>query len=610
MFEVHLLSWLLVIPLLGGLGALFFPRNESSGVIGWGFVATCLNAICALGVWVSFDPQITSLQLTESHVWIESLGISYSLGVDALSLGLVVLTALVFPWVLIASRRAISRQAREWVVCLLFLEASVMGALLATDLFLFYVCFEAMLVPSLVLMVLYSDVQAAASARKFFIYTMFGSMLLLVALLLTGQLARDHDALSFSWSVLTERLWSRPQGPIETWLFVGFAAAFAIKVALFPLHTWMPSAYRHAPAPVCALLSAILLKVGAYGFLRHALWLFPRTAAVWLPLLGVLAAITILWGALMAAGAQDVKELLAYSSMSHLGFVLLGIASMTRLSILGGTLEMVSHGAVTCALFLMVGYLEERLKTTQLNEMGGLARALPNLACFLTLFAMASVGLPGLSGFIGEFLVLLGSYQAPTLAVSLPTHTVMMGLVNTVAVLGAIAFLLVVWRLTRTVGKNNEKPFAIWDQGVWLVLVAAFYTLFAAPPLPGFAGGLLSRWVQSEFRGVDSAFVYTARASSLVALLGVVFSAMYTLRFVSGVLYGPARAHARGLGDLSAKELCSLLPFALGVLWIGLYPATLSDKLSPGLEAYVREFRVQAHMNPEPLASGASRRGF
>jgi NADH-quinone oxidoreductase subunit M len=351
-------------------------------------------------------------QHVEQAIWYQPWGISWSLGVDGISLPMVILAALLVPIALAAST-TITNRTKEFVVYTLLLEAGLIGAFLALDLFLFFVFFEAILVPMYFIIGIWGGERRIYAAVKFFIYTAFGSALMLAAII---ALAYTHTAqFGFTSFALTDLMNVDLSTGAERWLFAAFAIAFAIKVPLFPFHTWLPDAHVEAPTAGSVLLAAVLLKLGTYGLLRFNLSLFPDTSVDAVPIMATLAVIGIIYGAVVAIVQPDLKKLVAYSSVSHLGFIVLGTFALTSGGLQGAVIQNLNHGLTTGALFLLVGMIYDRRHSKKIADLGGLQKVTPMLAGFFLFMTFASIGLPGLNGFVGEFLVLIGSY--PTLPV-------------------------------------------------------------------------------------------------------------------------------------------------------------------------------------------------
>jgi NADH-quinone oxidoreductase subunit M len=368
-----------------------------------------LNLLLSLIVYARFDPAKSDMQFVESVPWIDSIGSSYFLGVDGISLPLLLLTTFLAPIAILASFSGITNRVKAYMICMLLLQSGMIGVFVALDLVLFYVFWEGMLIPMYFLIGVWGGPRRIYATLKFVLYTMAGSVLMLLAMVAVAFLHQGSTGrMTFDLLELIGK--PIPYGT-QLLLFAAFALAFAIKVPMFPFHTWLPDAHVEAPTAGSVLLAGVLLKMGTYGFLRFALPLFPEAAVAFTPLISALAVIGILYGALVAMAQDDLKRLVAYSSVSHLGFVMLGIFAMNPQAVEGSILQMVNHGLSTGALFLLVGMIYERRHTRMIEEFGGLSRTLPRFAlCFLVV-TMSSIGLPGLNGFVGEFLILAGIFR-------------------------------------------------------------------------------------------------------------------------------------------------------------------------------------------------------
>lgn len=403
-----MLSGLVTIPLVGALVLLFLPSNRPDifKVVAFAFS----SVVGAFTIWILTDFQPTGdFQLVDHHAWIEGLGISWSLGIDGISLWLVVLTGLIFPLTIVGLKA--ESDPKAYFAWLLVLEAGCMGVFLALDLFVFFTFFEIVLVPMYFLISKWGHGRRAYAATKFFIFTMFGSALMLVGILAlaffnqaeTGTLTFSLIELANSQSIATNT---------ARWIFLSFALAFAVKVPLFPVHTWLPDAHTNAPTAGSVILAAIMLKLGTYGFLRFGIYLFPEAAVWFAPTLVTLGTIGIIYGAVAATMQKDLKRLVAYSSVAHLGFIVIGSFAINTQGLVGALLQMVNHGISTGALFLLVAMIYERTGTRIIGELGGLQRVVPLLSAAFVVVALSSLGLPGLNGFVGEFLALLGAFAA------------------------------------------------------------------------------------------------------------------------------------------------------------------------------------------------------
>ena len=404
----NLLSWLIGLPLAGAVAILFLPRQAPRLLKATTFlvmIGTLIASLPMLRVDMGRD-----YHFVQDVVWIERFGIHYRVALDGISLWLVFLTVVVTPLAAYASFGSIQTRIKDWCFSLLLLEAAMIGAFVALDLFLFYVFWELMLIPMYVMIGVWGGSNRIKSALKFFLYTMFGSLLMLAAILYVaytyGRLT--GGAASFDYFELQRVVF--PQD-VQVWLYWGFAISFFIKVPMFPVHTWLPDAHTEAPTAGSVILAAVLLKMGTYGYLRFCMGLFPEASAQYAATLAGVAVLGgILYGALVAWRQDDVKRLVAYSSVAHLGYVMLGLFAGTQASMEGAVLQMINHGISTGALFLLVGVIYDRRHTRQLDDFGGLAKPMPIYAALFVIASMASVGLPGTNGFVGEFMIITGTF--------------------------------------------------------------------------------------------------------------------------------------------------------------------------------------------------------
>jgi NADH-quinone oxidoreductase subunit M len=487
---------LVFFPAVACLPLLLFPRGSARAVKVYVLAVSLLElafALVLLGTHLDAGGGFPAVR-DPRWLWIASYGVRYDLRLDGISMPLAVLAILLLPIVVLGSWRGIERHWRAYAAALLLMTTGVVGALSAFDLFLFYVFWEVMLVPMYLLIGIWGGERRIYAAIKFFLFTMAGSLVMLVAILWLGWTykAASGGAWSFAYEDLL-RLDLPPHA--QLWLFAAFALAFLIKVPMFPFHTWLPDAHVEAPTGGSVLLAGILLKLGTYGYLRFAMPLFPKASHTAMPLLIGLALVGILYGAMVSWVQADAKKLVAYSSIAHLGFVMLGLLAADAVAWQGALLQMVNHGLSTGALFLLVGMLYDRRHTKLFDEFGGLARVMPVFAFFLVFSSLASVGLPALNGFAGEFLILAGSY--------------------------------------RSLG--------------WPAALATF---------------------------------------------GVVLAALYLLKLVQRILFGPlVKDENRGLADLDWRELAALVPLCVLMLWIGVAPATFLKPSERALAATLADYR-------------------
>jgi NADH-quinone oxidoreductase subunit M len=499
---VRVFPWLTVVtfaPLAGAAVTAVLPKGRDALYRWVALVTSVATFVIALGVLGAYHQGPDAFQLLERHVWVESLNFRYVLGVDGISLFLVILTAFLMPLAILASWK-IDRGVRAFMAAMLVLETAMIGSFLALDLLLFFLFFEGLLFPMYLLIGGWGSERRVYAALKFFLYTMAGSAFLFVAILFVYFKTTPHSfdltqIQTLSLPVVTAR-----------WLFLAFFVAFAVKVPLFPLHTWLPDAHTEAPTAGSVILAAVLLKIGAYGLIRFNLSLFPEASRYFRVFVMVLAVIGIVYGAAVALMQRDIKRLVAYSSVSHLGFVVLGTFAFTVQGMTGGVIQMVNHGLSTGALFLLVGMLYERTHTRDMDAMGGLGGVVPVLSGFLLFAALSSLALPGLNGFVGEFLVLLGTFAV---------H----------------------------------------------------------------------------------------RAFAIVASIAVVLSALYLLWSFQRIMHGPAREGIHH-PDLSLREYAILVPLAGVILFLGVYPKPLLDRIGPSVERVVGDDAASAPGAPQPGVLG------
>jgi NADH-quinone oxidoreductase subunit M len=406
-----ILSSLIAVPIAGAILLLFVRDEEHSEqtIRAIALIVSGLVFLETLLLWSRFNAASADFQFIERHDWIPSFGISYLLGVDGISLLLVVLTGFLTPLALLGSWESVHKRVKAFSICILLLESAMIGVFLSLDLFLFYVFWDAMLIPMYFLIGIWGYERRIYAAVKFLLYTMAGSVLMLLAIL---GLAYLQSVATGVYSFDLMKLYDLSIAPrVQVWFFLAFALAFAIKVPLFPFHTWLPDAHVEAPTAGSVILAGVLLKMGTYGLVRFAFPLFPVAATLFAPVLATLAVVGIIYGALVAMVQPDMKKLVAYSSVSHLGFVVLGIAAMNMQGVQGAVYQMLSHGISTGGLFLIVGMLSDRRHTRLISEYGGLKNVTPRLVAVFLIVTLASIGLPGLNGFVGEFLILLGVFR-------------------------------------------------------------------------------------------------------------------------------------------------------------------------------------------------------
>jgi NADH-quinone oxidoreductase subunit M len=410
MNPANLLPLIVGIPLFGAILVMCTPKTEGPLHRGLGLFFTAVTFFVSLAIFRFYNAKEGGFQLVFDADWIPGINAHFKMGIDGISVFLVILTTFLMPLTLLGTKNSIEKYTREFIASMLILEVGMLGAFLAMDLFLFYVSWEVMLIPMYLLIGIWGGQRRLYASIKFVIYTMVGSLLMLVAIFyvyVKGGAALGHYTTDLLELTTVSLPWHA-----QVWCFAAFGIAFAIKIPLFPLHTWLPDAHVEAPTAGSVILAGVMLKFGIYGFLRYAFPLFPHGGMVWAPALGVLAVIGIIYGAFTAFAQDDVKKLVAYSSVSHLGFCMLGVVAMNTMGIEGSLYAMLSHGLTTGGLFLGIGVLYERRHTRRLAEYGGIWKQMPIFAGLFLIITMGSAGLPALSGFIGEFLTLMGTFLA------------------------------------------------------------------------------------------------------------------------------------------------------------------------------------------------------
>jgi NADH-quinone oxidoreductase subunit M len=462
-----------IIPLL------FLARTNQKAIRMTALFGSLATLGFALSLIVSFDPSAAGYQehLTEEWRWIPSLGISYRVGIDGFSLFLVVLTALLTPIAILCSWTSIEKRILEFHVSLLLLATGLIGVFVAMDLVLFYIFWEVMLIPMYLLIGVWGSGDRVYAAVKFFIYTMAGSLLMFLAIVYLYVHLSRHGAATFDIREIGPALRSAPFLPgVEMALFLAFAFSFAIKVPLFPFHTWLPDAHTEAPTAGSVILAGVLLKMGTYGFLRFAIPFFPGAAALAAPWISALAIIGIIFGAAMCLVQEDLKRLIAYSSVSHLGFVMLGIFALTSRGVVGSVLQMVNHGISTGALFLLAGAIYERRHTRKLIEYGGIAAVVPRFSAVFIITMLSSIGLPLLNGFPGEYLILQGTFEASPIQAALAVSGVVLGAVYMLVFTRRLLFGPITRPENETISDLNGRELGFF---VPLILLMAAIGLFS-----------------------------------------------------------------------------------------------------------------------------------
>jgi NADH-quinone oxidoreductase subunit M len=484
--DFPILSTIIFLPLVG-IALILFLRGEGAIKV-TALITSIATLALSLVLYAHFDPQTPLFQFGESLSWIPGYRISYTLGIDGITLPLIVLTALIAPACVLCSWAAITDRVREFMICVLLMETAMIGVFCSLDFILFYIFWEAMLIPMYLLIAVWGGPKKDYASIKFFIYTLFGSVFLLVAII---ALYLVNGTFS-----IPEAMFRNYPFYFQVWVFLAFAIAFAIKVPMFPFHTWLPAAHTEAPTAGSVLLASILLKMGTYGFLRFALPITPAASFAFAPYVIALSVIAIVYGGFVCLGQTDMKKLIAYSSVAHMGFVTLGIFTFTQIGFEGAMLQMINHGITTGALFLSVGIVYERTHSREIYDNSGLGRIMPVYVGFFGLFAVSSFGFPGTNNFVGELYVLV------------------------------------------------------------------------------------------------SAFAWS-RTAGFLAVVGAVLAAAYMLRLLKAITWG--REDKRVLTDMNLREVITLLPLGVFVLWIGFFPRPLVRLMENTLVHLLRQLQGFTH---------------
>jgi NADH-quinone oxidoreductase subunit M len=478
MFGLGILSGLLILPLVGAAFILVLRGDEKdvrSNALWAALATTIATFVLALVAWSRFDTGSAAFQLVEDHAWLAET-VRFRLGVDGFSMPFVVLTAFLMPFCILASWNSVEMRIREYLVAFLVLEATMIGVFVALDMILFYLMFEAGLIPMFLIIGIWGGKRRIYASFKFFIYTLLGSVLMLLAMMAMYQHAGTTD--------IAQLLQHKFPKEMQTWLWLAFFASFAVKMPMWPVHTWLPDAHVEAPTAGSVILAGILLKMGGYGFIRFSIPMFPDASVYFTPMVYALSAIAIVYTSLVALMQEDIKKLIAYSSVAHMGFVTMGLFTLTPQGIQGAMFQMVSHGIVSGALFLCVGVVYDRMHTREIAAYGGLVNRMPLYAVAFMVFTMANVGLPGTAGFVGEFLTLLGAFKAnPWVA-----------FVATFGVILSAAYALWLYRrvMFGVLDKPNLQGIADLDRReiiilAPLVVLTIYYGVHPAPILDAFA---------------------------------------------------------------------------------------------------------------------------
>lgn len=471
MSDFPVLSIITFLPLVGAFAILLIRDRAEEVVAGNARAAAILVSLFtfafSLILWVQFDRTTANFQFVEKKVWIESLNISYHMGVDGISMLFVLLSTLLTPICILASWDSIKTRVKEYMIAFLVLETLMIGMFCALDFVLFYVFFEGVLIPMFLIIGVWGGQRRVYASFKFFLYTLTGSVLMLLAILAIYLKADTTD-------IPTLMKFALP-ADLQLWLWLAFFASFAVKVPMWPVHTWLPDAHVEAPTAGSVILAGVLLKMGAYGFLRFSLPMLPYGSEFFTPLVFTLSIIAVIYTSLVALAQLDMKKLIAYSSVAHMGFVTLGIFTVNEQGVQGAIYQMLSHGIVSAALFLAVGVIYDRIHTREIARYGGLAERMPVYALVFMIFMLASVGLPGTSGFVGEFLVLVGLFQVSTWVATLATTGIILGAAYMLYLYRRVIFGKITKDDLKSIKDMNPREMAVFAPLIILTILMGVY---------------------------------------------------------------------------------------------------------------------------------------
>ena len=460
-----ILSTVTFLPLVGALFIAFLPQDAVRNARYVALWTTLVTFLVSLLIWINFDKSSAGFQFIEERDWLGP--IKYKLGVDGISMLFVILTTFLMPLTILASWESVEKRVKEYMIAFLVLETLMIGVFVALDLVLFYLFFEAGLIPMFIIIGVWGGKRRIYASYKFFLYTLLGSVLMLLAMMAMWWQAGTTD--------IPALMETKFPADMQWWLWLAFFASFAVKMPMWPVHTWLPDAHVEAPTGGSVILAAILLKMGGYGFLRFSLPMFPVASADLAPLVFALSVIAIVYTSLVALVQEDMKKLIAYSSVAHMGYVTMGIFTFTQQGVDGAIFQMLSHGLVSAALFLCVGVVYDRLHTREIAAYGGIAENMPIYAAIFMVFTMANVGLPGTSGFVGEFLTLLGAFRANTWVAFLATFGVILSAAYALYLYRRVVFGVLEKPSLKALSDMGPREIAVLAPLVILTLLFGFY---------------------------------------------------------------------------------------------------------------------------------------
>ena len=477
MIDWPIISATIFLPLIGSLIIFLIKEDETtSNNIKWAALWTSIGTfVLSCLIWFQFDHSTSQYQLVEKYQWFSDFNFYYHVGVDGISLFMILLSTFLTPFCILASWENIKKRIKEYMIAFLFLETVMIGMFCSIDILLFYVFFEAVLIPMFLIIGIWGGERRIYASFKFFLYTLLGSVLMLIAIIFIYQKTNSMNINFLQGNYFFSK-------KVQIYLWLAFFASFAVKIPMWPFHTWLPDAHVEAPTAGSVILAGVLLKMGGYGFIRFSLGILPEASAFFMPLIIILSSIAIVYTSLVALAQEDIKKLIAYSSVAHMGIVTIGIFIVNQQGLEGAMIQMISHGIVSAALFLCVGVIYDRMHTRNINFYGGLVNKMPKYSVVLMLFVLASIGLPGTSGFIGEFLVILGAFQKNSFIALFAALGIILGAIYMLYLYKKIIFgTLENEKLKEILDLNLREKLILYPLVLAVIIIGIFPNIFLDP---------------------------------------------------------------------------------------------------------------------------------
>ncbi len=477
MIDWPIISATIFLPLIGSLIIFLIKEDETtSNNIKWAALWTSIGTfVLSCLIWFQFDHSTSQYQLVEKHKWFSDFNFYYHVGVDGISLFMILLSTFLTPFCILASWENIKKGIKEYMIAFLFLETVMIGMFCSIDILLFYVFFEAVLIPMFLIIGIWGGERRIYASFKFFLYTLLGSVLMLIAIIFIYQKTNSMNINFLQGNYFFSK-------KVQIYLWLAFFASFAVKIPMWPFHTWLPDAHVEAPTAGSVILAGVLLKMGGYGFIRFSLGILPEASAFFMPLIIILSSIAIIYTSLVALAQEDIKKLIAYSSVAHMGIVTIGIFIVNQQGLEGAMIQMISHGIVSAALFLCVGVIYDRMHTRNINFYGGLVNKMPKYSIVFMLFVLASIGLPGTSGFIGEFLVILGAFQKNSFIALFAALGIILGAIYMLYLYKKIIFgTLENEKLKEILDLNLREKLILYPLVLAVIIIGIFPNIFLDP---------------------------------------------------------------------------------------------------------------------------------